>query len=162
MKIITYSQRDGFAEIEDGDIGLGWLDDETDLGAWLKRLGFSQAYESDGVFRDDEYERHTTVYTRQSSEWPILLMWNNVDEWEQFLVQNRADLWGLRSQLANVLMTTVLEHVCDMQKTITRAFRAWHGHDPEDPCKECDPMEVYHRKKSRERAEAKKAKEKQT
>lgn len=73
-------------------------------------------------------------------------------------VKTEVDLLALQIKLAQLMYNSVgLSALEDMRLLLIRTFRAWHHHDANDVCADCDPQEYRYWQERREQARKKKA-----
>jgi hypothetical protein len=75
-----------------------------------------------------------------------------IGEDEPIFVADFPRLLGILPELQRyALQRGLLDWFSGLRDTVSRAFRAWHGHGPEDACMKCDPLEVRTRQAERSR-----------
>lgn len=141
MELIVFSQSSGFSVAERPSPFPEWKSGES-LKAWVSRCGFTDsphtmfgvgAWEDSGGI-DVYFAENGTArgwYALVHVGLDVAPFW--------VLVENSAELLALAVKLAPVARLPQ-DVLVSIQTTIVRAFRAWHGHDPGDPCDECDPF----------------------
>ena len=131
---------------------LAWVDGE-EFEAVLERNGYYAhptrwGYEHDQVSCD--------IYSRKGEgRYPVLLsisLDGNLVE-HVFVYDFPSMMMFFREHSTPFVMAALGCLAEDAGETLRRAFHAWHGHDADDVCRECDPN-GYHLQQERNRKRA--------
>lgn len=81
-----------------------------------------------------------------------LVVWSpNGDRWEEFHVEDLPSLLSLYQLLTPIASQRSSQEVGELLgKVLNRAFEAWHGHQLDQVCRECDVDEHQNRLRMRE------------
>lgn len=140
MKITEYSIAGGFKEI---DFDVEWGEGELE-GEWLKRAGFADSGLNDGLHSERDYGSTIVVYlsVAKNSDWFAIVAVGDCADTEYIAVRTRIDLMDLRIKLAPLRTIAVFQRFDLLVSLVEKAFHAWHGHDFEEACDDCDPYQA--------------------
>jgi len=171
--VIASVLRNGTWSVEDFK-SLDYLDGEDDI-EWMTRLSLHEhLYPMDGREGNTSTHLMLSVYVgndlvRVPDEHfhSIFRVTDDVccDSGLLFVAETAHDSMALMERLLGIVAkANEIESISSFLKTVERAFHAWHGHDSDDPCRECDPVEcerieVRRKDMARRRAELAAAKE---
>jgi len=146
MKAYFY-HRGEFTERE-----VDWRDGE-DWEHWLERNGFCEfATESD----EYSYAIHMAS-SKAEQALGVAIFALGSDRVANVVAVDQIDYLDVYARWMPALHGAELKYQLEnIETAIERAFRAWHGHKPEDACPECDPEEARRRSEYAAKLRAKK------
>lgn len=137
--------------------------EDWDEGKLLKEMGYSPWSRQEveyGLGESDEGNQ-VVVYDSESGKF-LVTVWAGDSLWARVHVPGFPDLLELLARLGPVreMLSQRWQVLGRIEEALQRAFEAWHGHPPWNPCEDCDREEIRRRRDARRiREEPKKAKE---
>lgn len=148
MDVISYKNGEGFVGVS---VDSSYPEEvprleEEDLSKYCERLaqarGFGGSASFWGDYDDGRWRVQEHLYSRACGGWYALwfLRFGNGNP-EEVWLQNQADAMALRVLLAPWVATHLNTQAIEtVEETLSRMFRAWHGHEADEACNDCDPL----------------------
>jgi hypothetical protein len=118
-----------------------------ELNVTLKRAGYNSAmnYGEEGVFEAEVYRAEGSPL-----EWLIIFSLD-VGSFECVYIEDIPSLMQWQRDFATFYMLERMDYrLNELTEAARRAFRAWHGHESENVCDDCDPLETRRREQRRQ------------
>lgn len=136
-----------WSEIEDPMV---WNEGEDSKTAFKRAGYYTFPFCRFGV---EEGQPSIELYAKEDYGPPWLVNLNITDAIEYIYIY---DLPSLMQFLRDYAPMCSLSQMADIQeeqvsKILSRAFQAWHGHDFDNVCPRCDPLEFKRREQARQR-----------
>ena len=153
MKAWKY-RRGEWTEIEDPVVG----GENEDWKVTLKRAGYRGFPQME--FGDPDIQG-LVVYRKVDYTAPYLINVTDGDVVETVYIDDFPSLLQfLRDFAPFCSLANTDDNLKELVQVLRKSFRGWHGHDADDVCRECDPLEYERRQEfRRQRMESKKQKE---
>ena len=84
----------------------------------------------------------------RAKPWEAVITVETTATWHMIFVRSPAEHVALRMLLSPLRLANLEGDIGDLLTAARRAFRAWHNHDTDSPCRSCDP-EAYRAEKAR-------------
>jgi hypothetical protein len=146
VEYLSYDQQRGFAVVKE-DVATSswaWRDQEAE-DDWRKRLGYEELWSIGDKASDccAAYESVGDAANNAPARFMVSI-WDS-SHGDTVFVHDRASLMELRLKLSAHVLASTHYLLAELERTARLAFRAFHGHDNDSVCAECDPHENRHR-----------------